>query len=538
MSARADAAADGGAVNPVQSRRTMDRYRSPKRQRHCRSFARHADPFPMRSALRLLLALATPLAAQVPAAPPTGFEVVRLADGVHATIRREPPSLFFEPNSVFIIGPRDVIVVDAQFSLASTRATLAALRRLTDKPVRYVINTHPHDDHVTGNQVYRDAFPGVEFIAHRATRDTMALAGAAKRAEFASSLPGTIGFFRRLLTDGKGPGGAPITAEERAGFASDSLLGTRYLADAPALETVPASIVVDDRLELRQGARVIEILHLGGGHSAGDLVVHLPQERIVASGDLVVLPVPLVGSTSHPAAFADALARLRGLGAATVVPGHGPVLTSDTALVAIEAMLRDIVAQVGRAVARGDTLAAVRRAVDLQAHRDRFAGASALQRFAFANYVTEPAVAAAFADARARRDDEAGAVLAVVQRLFDAMRTKDTAAFHAIFDRDAKLVGMRPGAAGPVVQRLTAADFAAFIARDTRAPWIERAWAPEVRIDGTLATVWAEYDFHFGSTFSHCGVDAVQLLRTPDGWRIMSIADTFRREGCTPRPAP
>jgi hypothetical protein len=135
-------------------------------------------------------------------------------------------------------------------------------------------------------------------------------------------------------------------------------------------------------------------------------------------------------------------------------------------------------------------------------------------------------------------DAAAAEVLAVVQRLFDAMRTKDTAAFHAIFDRDAKLVGMRPGANGPVVQRLTAAEFAGFVARDTRGPWIERALAPEVRIDGTLATVWAEYDFHFGSTFSHCGTDAVQLLRTPDGWRIMSIADTFRREGCTPHPAP
>jgi hypothetical protein len=71
--------------------------------------------------------------AQSPATSP-GFTVEKLADGVYATIRREPPSLFFEPNNLFIIGERDVIVVDAQFSLASTRATLAALRRLTNKP--------------------------------------------------------------------------------------------------------------------------------------------------------------------------------------------------------------------------------------------------------------------------------------------------------------------------------------------------------------------------------------------------------------------
>lgn len=496
----------------------------------------------MRIGLAICCLLPASLGAQPRGQPlgqsPARFDVERLADGVYATVRREPPSLFFEPNSVFIIGPRDVLVVDAQFSLETTREVIAALRRLTDKPVRWVVNTHAHDDHVTGNQAYRAAYPNVRFIAHRATRDTMVGAGAQKRAEFLESLPGTIGFFRKLLTDGKGPDGTPITAEERAGFASDSMLGTRFIAEASQVRLVPADIVVDDRLELRLGERVVELRHLGGGHSAGDLVVWLPAERIVAAGDLVGLPVPLVGSTSHPAAFADALVRLRALGAAVLVPGHGPVQRDDRQGMAVEEMLRAIVAGAELGVARGDSLAAVRRAIDLARWRDRFAGGSKLQRFAFENYVADPAVAAAFADATTASAEQE--VRAVVQRLFDAMRAKDTAAMRALFDPDAKLVGMRPGRAGepPVVQRLTAADFAAFVARDTRAPWIERAWDAEVRISGPLATVWAAYDFHFGETFSHCGVDAVQLLRTAQGWRIMSIADTFVREGCVRRPPP
>ncbi len=149
----------------------------------------------------------------------------------------------------------------------------------------------------------------------------------------------------------------------------------------------------------------------------------------------------------------------------------------------------------------------------------------------------EPAVKPASAT---KAPDDAQEVLAVVQRLFDAMRTKDTAAMRQVFDSQAVLVGMRPGKDGapPHVQRLTAAEFAAFVARDQRPEWTERAFNPEVRVSGTLATVWAEYDFHFGQTFSHCGVDSVQLLKTADGWRIMSIADTFVREGCTSHPAP
>lgn len=131
-------------------------------------------------------------------------------------------------------------------------------------------------------------------------------------------------------------------------------------------------------------------------------------------------------------------------------------------------------------------------------------------------------------------------VLAVVQRLFDAMRSKDTAAMRQLFDPNGTLVGMRPGRDGgpPRVQRITGAEFAAFVAGDKRPDWIERAWSPQVRISGTLATVWAEYDFHFGQTFSHCGVDSVQLLKTADGWRIFSIADTFVQEGCERHPPP
>jgi hypothetical protein len=150
-----------------------------------------------------------------------------------------------------------------------------------------------------------------------------------------------------------------------------------------------------------------------------------------------------------------------------------------------------------------------------------------------------PAEPAAGTGAKSAADDEKE-VLAVVQRLFDAMRTRDTVAMRQVFDPGAELVGMRQGKDGtaPHVQRITAAEFAAFVAGDKRPEWIERAWSPQVRVSGTLATVWADYDFHFGQTFSHCGVDAVQLLKTAEGWRIVSIADTFVRDGCEKHSPP
>ena len=145
----------------------------------------------------------------------------------------------------------------------------------------------------------------------------------------------------------------------------------------------------------------------------------------------------------------------------------------------------------------------------------------------------------ATAIAQAATSSEEKAVLATVQRMFDAMRTKDTAAFREIFLPNATLVGMRTRPNGEqAVQVLTWERFGAFMAGDTRGTWIERAWSPEVRIRGTLATVWADYDFHLGQTPSHCGVDAVQLLKTPAGWKIASIADTYETTGCPKREPP
>jgi hypothetical protein len=136
----------------------------------------------------------------------------------------------------------------------------------------------------------------------------------------------------------------------------------------------------------------------------------------------------------------------------------------------------------------------------------------------------------------AAQDDQ---VLATVQRLFDGMRTKDTAMLRSAFLPGARLFGMRTRQDGSVViQQTTEQQFAEAVARDTCGTWLERTFDPEVRIEGALATVWTWYDFHLGTTMSHCGVDAFQLLKTADGWKVVSIADTFQRTGCPQRPAP
>lgn len=132
-------------------------------------------------------------------------------------------------------------------------------------------------------------------------------------------------------------------------------------------------------------------------------------------------------------------------------------------------------------------------------------------------------------------DPREAAVIAVFQKLFDGMRTRDTTMMRSVFDPSAKLVRASTRDGRTAVQ---ATSIDQFIAAIGRAPagdqLIERIYAPEVRIDGNLATIWTFYTFHVGERFSHCGIDAAQLLETDEGWKIVHLADTTRRENCDP----
>jgi ketosteroid isomerase-like protein len=125
--------------------------------------------------------------------------------------------------------------------------------------------------------------------------------------------------------------------------------------------------------------------------------------------------------------------------------------------------------------------------------------------------------------------------LVAVQRLFDAMRQRDTAAMRALLHPDARLFTAGRRHDQPALRVVAVEDWLSAVGRAS-VELDERIWDPKVEIDHELATVWVKYEFVAGGTFSHCGVDAFQLFRGADGWRIFQVADTQRREDCWHRP--
>ena len=329
--------------------------------------------------------------------PPVTLQ--KIADGVYAAIRPEPPGLMFDANSIFIVNDTDVIVVDTNITPSSARASLAALMKLTNKPVTAVINTHWHDDHIIGNQVYHDVFPSAEFIAQKTTMDDLPTIGAANRKQLVEMGPQMVMQLQMSVDQRKSLTGNALSDEERTSYLSDIASAKRYFAEAPAMQVVMPTKLVETSLTLTRGKRKIEVLFLGRAHTSADLVVWLPEERIAITGDLVVSPIPLIGSTSHPLEFGATLEKLLAMKPAMFIPGHGPVMRDDKYVRQEVALLASLKSQVEASVARGDALAQARKSVNLDEFKRQFAGSSQALGFIFDNYVASSGVAAAYRDA-------------------------------------------------------------------------------------------------------------------------------------------
>ena len=174
---------------------------------------------------------------------------------------------------------------------------------------------------------------------------------------------------------------------------------TRYL--------VP-TLTVADRLTLliAAGVRSRSVTSAGVTRAATSSAP-IPDQGIVMTGDLVVWPVPLVGSDqSHVGDWGQTLDRVVAMRPSIVVPGHGPVLRETPYLRLMSRLFASVNEQTRAAVRRGETLQQARASVKLDELRRTFAGESRVRGFLFDTYVTDPAVASAYADATAATEEK------------------------------------------------------------------------------------------------------------------------------------
>ena len=354
----------------------------------------------------LLALVTTPARAQH---APDRFHVDTLGTGVYAIVRHDPIAFANNANSLVVIGDSGVLVVDAQFTRVATNQTVGAIRRLTSKPVRYVVNTHWHDDHVAGNQVYRDSFPNVLFVSHENTRVDLATLGAENRKGTITAGGAFVARIKRLMAMGLGGDSTPLSANERAAMSSVVDIMDDYIAEAPAFRETLADITFHDRLTIQLGGkRTVDVRWFGPANTRGDAVVWVPDQRVVATGDLVVHPVPFAFN-AFVSGWISALDSVQALNAAVTLPGHGPVMRDQRYVQHVSRMLRTIRDETAQQVARGAPLDSVRKSVTLASDRAAVTGGEKWLNVMFGGFFLGPSVGRAYAEATARGATERGA---------------------------------------------------------------------------------------------------------------------------------
>jgi cyclase len=338
----------------------------------------------------------TVVAAQTPA-----FDVQKIDNGVYALIRHDPISYVNNANSLIVIGDSAVLVVDAQFTRLATNQTIGAIRQITSKPVRYVVNTHWHDDHVAGNQVYRDSFPGVRFIAHANTRaDLVALGAPNRRGTWDAAGPFTARF-ERLLAQGLGVDSTPVMPLERATMENTIIVGREYLAERTGFRETLPDLTFTRAMSVDLGGRRVDIAYYGSANTRGDAVVIVPDSRIIATGDIVVAPVPFAFN-AYIGGWIAALDSIMALKPVAIVPGHGPLMRDDSYLRQMRRMLARIRDETRRAVANGADLAETRKRVTLADDRAAVSHGDKWLNALFGSFFLDPAVMRAFEEATGR----------------------------------------------------------------------------------------------------------------------------------------
>ena len=232
--------------------------------------------------------------ALAPVPPGGGLPVQELAPGVYAVVGDTGRGVEGRPNAGFVVTDEGVVVIDALASPRQGEQLLQAIGGITDQPVRWLVLTHHHPDHHFGAVALRKA--GARVIAHPDKRV--------------------------LAAEG---GEDALIAEWVRVVGLDAMRGFEF-ANTPDRKVTGTDT-------LRLGGRTIVIAHPGAGHSAGDLLVWLPEERVLFAGDVLVedgVSMVVDGSSSELLRVLDTVERL---GARVAVPGHGAIPERPATLV-------------------------------------------------------------------------------------------------------------------------------------------------------------------------------------------------------------
>ena len=307
-----------------------------------------------------------------PVPGPFDYDTVEIAPDVYGFFEQRLNPIV-SSNIIAVIGRDAVLVFDTGHHPTITRRIAGDIKRLTKKPVRYVVISHWHDDHFAGNAEFSKAYPGVQIIAHEFTarmiesrKDSFRGEPCRKDIE-TSSKP-----LRDLLTAGKRADGTAISDSTRHRLQNFAEALDAQMPECDAMEYRGVDRPINGSLTLDLGGRRVELSFLGRGNTAGDLVAYLPDSKTLLTGDLVVFPFPFA-TEPYVTEWAAVMRRIEAMDVTRIVPGHGPVMNDKQYVRNVAEVLESISSQATAAYQPGMTADQLRAKVDLSRFSDQFA---------------------------------------------------------------------------------------------------------------------------------------------------------------------
>lgn len=285
----------------------------------------------------------------------------KIADGVfYAT---SAGTMQVGANSPVFVNDTEALIIDSETSPAAGRALVQDLKAITDKPVKYVIDSHYHYDHLFGNQVFG---PDVQIIGHANTVERLKV-NTLEQYTFLTSLrpiPQRIESLRQRIAEEKDP-------EQKAAMERQIRNSLAYQEQVKEVKQTPPNVTFENTMTLYRGGRELRLMYLGRGHTDTDVVTYLPKERIVATGDLMESVLSYMGD-SYPEEWIATLERLKALDFDTVLPGHGVPFKGKERITAFQDYLRDLLAQTAALKRQGLSAEDAAAKIDLTKHAAMF----------------------------------------------------------------------------------------------------------------------------------------------------------------------
>ncbi len=326
------------------------------------------------------------------------YAIDRITPRVTLIYRPDPFRIPVEGNVTVIEQSEGLVVVDAGGAPGAGARIVSRIRELSDKPVRAVVLTHWHGDHNYGLPAFVEAWPEVEIIATEKTRDAMRGPGREQVDVLHSNLIAFRESIEALLEGGVTRSGAPLEDWQIAHFnaVAQDLEAIAPLAEGARLVEPTRSFV--ERLLLDDAETPVELRFIGRANTDGDTVVLVPGERVVVSGDIVVMPQPF-GFGSYPEEWIATLGVLAGMDWDYLIPGHGPVQTDDAYLQHLTELLENVRAQAADFAARGLSVEEARAQLDLSGIEAAFTDGDPWHAFWFQRWFADPIMLSAMREA-------------------------------------------------------------------------------------------------------------------------------------------